>query len=188
MNFIESFLTALALSTDAFACAVIYGKITGTERLKNAFIIGLTFGRFQFVMPIIGFGAGSSIRTLIDTYDHWLAFTLLALVSFKMFKDAFSKEEKEKESKLNIVTLVSLGIATSLDALAVGLSAGLLQANILFTAGIIGIVCFILSASGFLIGQKLASLKRLDNWLNIFAALVLFGIGISILYEHGVFN
>ena len=188
MNFIESFLTAVALSTDAFACSVIYGKITGTERFKKAFTIGFSFGMFQVIMPIIGFAAGSSIRNLIDTYDHWLAFILLALVSLKMLKDAFSKEEKEKESKLNIVTLVSLGIATSLDALAVGLSAGLLHANILFTAGIIGVVCFIISASGFLIGQKLASLKRLDNVLNIFAALVLFVIGLSILYEHGVFN
>lgn len=188
MNFIESFLTALALSTDAFACAVIYGKISCSKRIQSALTIGLVFGAFQFVMPIMGFAAGRSIRAIIDTYDHWLAFTLLALVSLKMLKDAFSDTESKKEEKLNIVTLVSLGLATSLDALAVGLSAGLLQADILFTAGIIGFVCFILSATGFLIGQKLAKLKHLDNALNVFAAFVLLGIGISILHGHGVFG
>ena len=186
MSFFESILTALALSTDAFACAIIYGKSNSFNRIKYALLIGCSFGLFQFFMPIIGFGAGSSIRSLIDTYDHWLAFFLLIFVSFKMLKDAINPEEN-RQNRLDLFTLVSLSIATSLDALAVGMSIGLLQAQILVLATIIGVVCFSTSFIGFLIGQQLSKIKKLESYLNIIAAFVLLGIGFAILYKHGVF-
>lgn len=198
MGIVTVILTALALSIDAFVCSVICGKkpLVGMQRWATGLQVSLSFGFFQFLMPVIGFFAGISIHKHFSEYDHWVAFVLLAGVAANMFKEAFfggdeeEDEEQEKANKLlqvGIWSLLAMSIATSIDALAVGVSYGMLQNTILVTALIIGIVCASCSLLGYSIGQYLSRFKRLDPALNVLGALVLLGISINILLEHNAF-
>lgn len=188
MTTLEILLTAVALSIDASVCSVIYGKKqSGSEnRFRHAIAMAFTFGFFQFLMPLIGFIGGESIIGLIDEYDHWLAFILLTGVSINMLKEAFEGETQEAKH-INFMILLSLGIATSIDALAVGFSLGLTtNPRILYASLIIGIVCFMISFGSFMAGHQLSRFRRLDRILNVLGAITLFLIGTKILYEHGV--
>ena len=141
MGFTASFLMALALSVDALVCAVITGKkqFPPALRLRFALEMGLTFGLFQALMPIAGFYAGASLAALIAAFDHWAAFALLSVVGLKMLKDALFPEKEEccqKAPRLSLTLLMTLGIATSIDALALGFSIGLISDTIALFAPI----------------------------------------------------
>lgn len=197
MSLFAIFLTALALSVDAFVCSVICGKrpLVGLQRWATGLQVSLSFGFFQFLMPVIGFFAGLSIHKHFSEYDHWVAFLLLAGVSVNMLKEAFfdkdddTKQEEEHSKLLDVSlwSLLAMSIATSIDALAVGVSYGMVQNTIIFSALVIGIVCALCSLLGFSIGQYLSRFKRLDPCLNVIGALVLLGISINILLEHHAF-
>jgi manganese efflux pump family protein len=144
----------------------------------------LSFGIFQAIMPLIGWLAGRTIVDFISSYDHWVAFGLLAFVGGKMLWESFHKEE-EKETNRDTsrgLTLLTLSIATSIDALAVGLSFAFIDVNIFAAAGIIGLVAFLITGLGFLIGTRVGGI--LGKRAEIVGGLVLIGIGVKILLEH----
>lgn len=191
MGFSTAFLLALALSVDALVCAIIYGKrnFSPALRLRFACYTALTFGSFQAAMPMIGFYGGASTAHLIARFDHWAAFVLLALVGGKMIHDAVCGEDEDKELKrLSLPVLLTLGVATSIDALASGFSMGLIYDSIIFCATVVGITCACISFFGFMLGQLLCRLHRLDRSLNFLGGLVLLGIGVRILIEHHAFS
>lgn len=197
MGLLTILLTALALSVDAFVCSVICGKrpLVGMQRWATGLQVSLSFGFFQFLMPVIGFFAGISIHKYFSEYDHWVAFILLAGVALNMLKEAFFEKDDEKEDEkdhsklldISLWALLAMSIATSIDALAVGVSYGMLSSTIMFAAAVIGVVCTMCSFLGFSIGQYLSRFQRLDPCLNVIGALVLLGISINILLEHHAF-
>ncbi len=190
MSFIEAFLMALALSADALVCAAVTGKrrFAPAARMRCAMQMALTFGLFQALMPVAGFYAGAGIVAFIHRFDHWAAFCLLTAVSLKMLKDALSGDKPEEECcRISLTALLMLGIATSIDALALGFSIGLIYDTILFFALLTGITCALITICGFIAGQWLSTFKSLDKVLNTTGALVLLGIGMKILIEHQVF-
>ena len=189
MNIYESLAIALSLSIDAFVCSVIYGNhpYKLSKKLIYAFTMAFCFGFFQFLMPVIGYFAGNFVSGYLEQYDHWCAFIILALVSGNMVKEAFEKSEDEKEKTLNLFVLFSLSIATSIDALALGFSVSVLNQSILLLSLIIGVVCFITSATGFFVGQILAKLKGFERALNLLGAITLMTIALAILVEHQAF-
>ena len=205
MSWLEVFGIALALSIDAFVCSIISGKrrLTAQARLMTAITVAFAFGLFQFLMPVIGFFAGVVIQKYFAAYDHWVAFILLAGVGLNMLKEAFTGEEEEGEHmcackndqahpkqkliQIGFFTLLAMAVGTSIDALAVGVSYGLLQGTIFTAAAIIGVVCAICSFNGFFLGQALTRFSRMDPILNVAGALVLIGIGCKILIEHQAF-
>ncbi len=192
MSFFEILLLAVALSCDAMVCSVIYGqrRYTPQERRRNALMFASAFGAFQFLMPVTGFFGGGALLSLIEDYDHWVAFGLLLAVSFNMVKEALGNEEEQKEESSGLIkpmTVLVLAVATSLDALAVGMSIGTIESRIFFASAIIGIVCFSLSLFSFYAATPLSHIKILDKVMNLLGALVLALIGIKVLIEHGVF-
>ncbi len=190
MTLAANILLAVALSIDAMVCCIILGRrnYSRANRIKIGLQVSFAFGLFQFLMPVAGFLAGTGVQNFISSFDHWVAFALLFIVSANMVKEAFFGEEDESEKvKIAFLTLLSLSIATSIDALAVGVSIGLIQDTILGPALIIGVICFTISLLSFMVGQLLSGLSRHSRWLNLFAAAVLLGIGLNILHAHNVF-
>jgi len=183
MGILSIFIIAVALGMDAFSVAIGIGAGSRKLNLRPVFRLSFHFGLFQFFMPIIGWAAGRSIAGYIGEYDHWLAFGLLAFVGLKMIKESFSPEEEG--AKLDATrgwTLVILSIATSIDALAVGLSFAFLNIGIYSASFVIGIVCFLMTAGGMFFGHRLGRLvgKRAETA----GGLVLIAIGIKIICEH----
>jgi len=182
-------LIALALAVDAFAVALASGvslcRVSGRQTFRLAF----HFGLFQAMMNIIGWASGLTVRTFLEGIDHWLAFGLLALVAFKMIKDSFAgrKEEAEKIDPTRGYTLVMLSVATSIDSLAVGLSFSVLNVSIWMPATIIGLVATLLTVVGLKLGCLVGSASRIGARAEIVGGLVLLGIGLNILHQHGVF-
>jgi putative Mn2+ efflux pump MntP len=185
MSFISILLIALALSMDAFSVAIGLGAAAKKQTSGAVLRLAAAFGIFQFVMPIIGWWAGKSVVSYISDYDHWVAFALLAIVGLHMIKEYFEKEEKERtKDPTKGWSLLILSIATSIDALAVGVSLAVLDTKIYYPSAVIGIVCFIITALGMLFGQKLSRL--LGKKAVLLGGLVLIGIGIKIVVEHMV--
>ena len=193
MSFLTVLTLAVALAMDAFAVAVAAGIQLRTVSLVHTLRMAGTFGFFQFTMPVAGWFLGAGIAKLIQSYDHWIAFILLAFVGGRMLKEAWDKRGIPPESCSSTsdptkgTSLLLLGIATSIDALAVGLSMALLGHPIWFPAAIIGIVCFSITACGLHLGRAVSSLS--GNWAsraNVIGGLVLIAIGLNILVEHGV--
>lgn len=181
---------------DAFAVSLTSGIRLRTVSLAQTMRMAGIFGAFQFVMPVAGWMLGVRAQQYIEAYDHWLAFALLLFVGGKMLKEAWDNRGKADEAcRENDPTtggsLWLLGIATSLDALAVGLSLALLNISVWTPAVIIGIVCFILSAMGMHLGRFVCTIPGLDslgNKANALGGVVLLAIGVKILHEHGVFG
>ncbi|MGV8058220.1 MAG: manganese efflux pump MntP family protein [Smithellaceae bacterium] len=183
MNLITIFLLAVALGVDAFSVAIGIGAANRKKSWAPVWRLSLAFGIFQFVMPLIGWLAGSTVVELIESFDHWIAFALLALVGGKMIREGFEKESnEEKADQTQGWSLLLLSIATSIDALAVGFSFSVLKTPILFPALIIGIVCFFMTAVGMIFGKGLA--KLFGKKVEIFGGVVLIAIGIKILLDH----
>lgn len=183
MDILTIFFIAVGLAMDAFAVSIAGGLGMERLRIRYALRIALFFGAFQAIMPVIGFMAGLSIRDYIMHVDHWIAFGLLAFIGSKMiYESLFLDDDDKKMDPNDILLLLVLSVATSIDALAVGLSLSLLNVEIFLPAFIIGIVTFILSYLGVLIGKSIGHL--FEKRIEVLGGLVLIGIGVKILIEH----
>ena len=183
MGFVELFLIAVGLSMDAFAVSVCKGL--GMQRLNmgQAVVIALFFGGFQALMPVIGWAVGAQFAHFVSTYAHWIAFALLAFVGGKMLWDAFHEDEGEDAGpfKLELGDLLMLAIATSIDALAVGVSFAFLDVAIAPSAALIGVTTFVLSLVGVAVGHQFGS--RWEKPAAIVGGIVLILIGVKVLLE-----
>jgi len=183
MDFLSLLFIALALAMDAFAVALAAGAVLYPVSRRQLFRLGFHFGLFQGLMPILGWLAGRSVQTLISAYDHWIAFGLLAYVGGKMIHEAFADDDDSPGTDpTKGLTMVMLSIATSIDALAVGLSLAVVGITIWTPAVVIGITASILTVTGMLLGGKVGPIwgKRVE----IIGGVVLIGIGVKILMEH----
>ena len=190
MTFINTTAIAVALAMDAFAVAIAAGISLKQISFRQNFRLAWHFGLFQALMPVIGWSAGLSFRDLIVRYDHWVAFVLLVFVAQGMLREAFKTEQERSEAKdpTRGLTMVMLSVATSLDALAVGLSLSLLNISIWMPAAVIGIVACAFTTIGMHLGKRLASAARLRRWADAMGGVVLIAIGLNILREHGVLD
>lgn len=189
MYFITLFLIAVGLAMDAFSVAVSDGIVLKKVKLADALKIGLFFGVFQFGMLFIGNLLGSTFAKYTEACDHWIAFFLLIILGGKMIYEAFHENEALEEAEKNPMefkTLTILAIATSIDALAVGVSFAAMSVDILFASTIVGAVAFVFSFAGIFIGSKCGNL--FGNKSEIVGGLVLIGIGIKILVESLFFG
>ena len=183
MGFVEILLIGIGLSMDAFSVSICKGLTTKKFSLKMAMICGLWFGGFQALMPVIGYFLGVQFESLIASFDHWIAFGLLALIGINMIREAVSKKEEENDSgALDARTMFLLAIATSIDALAVGVSFAALNENIWRAIVIIGLTTFIFSAVGVKIGNVFGS--KYEKEAAIAGGIILIIIGVKILLEH----
>ncbi|OIO00192.1 MAG: hypothetical protein AUJ51_10790 [Elusimicrobia bacterium CG1_02_56_21] len=187
MGFLEILFIALGLSLDAFAVSVASGATMKRLHVPNAIKMGLFFGGFQAMMPVLGWAAGLAMKDFIAGWDHWVAFTLLSAVGGKMVYESFRiKEEEEcggdKTCPFDTGTLTVLAIATSIDALAVGLTFSLLHISIIAPVLIIGAVTFLMSLAGVKIGSKGGHF--FEHKIEAAGGLILTGIGLKILISH----
>ncbi len=167
---------------DAFAVSIVKGMAINRERRKFALLLGGFFGGFQMLMPAIGWFVGLSFEQIIMSVDHWIAFGLLAFIGSKMIYDATKKVKEQKEEQLGLHLILVLAVATSIDALMVGLSFAFLNTPILEPILIIGLVTFLLSIIGFYFGCGLG--RIFGNKIKILGGLILIAIGLRILLEH----
>lgn len=181
MSFLELFLIAVGLSMDAFAVSVCKGLSVNRLEKKHAAIVGLYFGGFQFLMPVIGYLLGSRFESLITSVDHWIAFALLLVIGGNMIKESFGEAEKLNDD-FGFKTMVLLAVATSIDALAVGITFAFLQVRIVPAASLIGVTTFSLSALGIYIGHRFGA--RYKARAERVGGVILILIGVKILLEH----
>ena len=167
---------------DAFAVSVCKGLSLGKIKIKHMIIAGLWFGGFQAVMPAIGYFCGCFFSEFVNSYAHWIAFVLLAVIGINMIKEALSKDdEEEMDASFDIKTMFLLAVATSIDAMAVGVSFAFMQVSIVWAVLFIGIVTFSLSAVGVKIGSIFGT--KYKNKAEIAGGIVLICIGLKILLE-----
>jgi putative Mn2+ efflux pump MntP len=183
MDLITVTFIAFGLAMDAFAVSITSGITIKQLRIRNALKIAMFFGAFQAIMPIVGWLAGLSLRDFISGVDHWIAFGLLSLIGCKMIYESIKMESSQKViNPLNIYVLLMLSVATSIDALAVGVSFAFLKVSIITPVIVIGIVTFVLSLLGVFVGDKFG--RFFEKKIEIVGGLILIGIGIKILVEH----
>ena len=195
MTFVELLLIAIGLSMDAFSVSVCKGLTTKRFSWRMALICGLWFGLFQALMPIIGYFLGAQFQELIEAYDHWIAFGLLALIGANMIGEAVrrveednatmgakSGERRETSSAIDFKTMFLLAVATSIDALAVGVSFACIQVKLWSSVIIIGITTFLFSVLGVKIGNVFGS--KYEKSASIVGGIILIIIGLKILLEH----
>ncbi|MDA8164167.1 MAG: manganese efflux pump MntP family protein [Desulfobacteraceae bacterium] len=188
MSLAAILLIALALAVDAFAVALAAGVGLPRVGVRRTFRLAWHFGFFQAAMNVIGWAAGLTIRPFMAAFDHWLAFFLLAAVGGRMIWEALREGEAERHpDPTRGRTLVILSIATSIDSLAVGISFSLLAASIWRPALIIGLVAALLTGIGLHLGRAVRTATPLGRRAEVLGGLVLVGIGLQILHEHGVF-
>lgn len=180
MGIVELFILAVGLAMDAFAVSICKGLSLGKIKWKHMCIAGAWFGGFQALMPVIGYCLGSVFTDVITKYDHWAAFILLGIIGANMIKEAFGKEE-EVDASMTAKSMLLLAIATSIDALAVGITFSFMKVNILLAVSFIGIVTFICSAAGVKIGSVFGT--KYKSKAELFGGIVLILIGLKILLE-----
>ena len=186
MGLLETIFISVGLAMDAFAVAICKGLSMKKMNWRNAFIIAMYFGIFQMLMPMIGYFLGYGFSDWIKDIDHWISFILLGFIGIKMIKEAFDKEENIND-KVYFNTMIMLAIATSIDALAIGITYAFLDAkNIMFSFTLIGIITFIISLIGVKIGNKFGD--KYGRKAEFFGGIILIIIGIKILLEHIVLN
>lgn len=186
MSLLEIFIISLGLSMDAFAVSICKGLSVNQLKFKHNIIAGLYFGGFQMGMPLIGYFLGKQFEWLITGIDHWIAFVLLGLIGANMIKEAFEGDE-EMNSDFSPKSMLPLAVATSIDALAVGVTFACLKVDVFSSAGIIGITTFLLSAIGIKIGNVFGG--KFKSKAEFTGGLVLVLMGIKILLEHtGIIN
>ena len=183
MTIFEIIAIGVALAMDAFAVSICKGLSMKKVNYKDSFIIALFFGGFQALMPLIGYYAGTLFLSYIEKYDHWVAFILLAYIGGKMIVDALHPEEiKTEEYKMDYKELTVMAIATSIDALAVGIAFSCEDVQIFSSIAIIGIVTFVICFAGVSIGNRFGA--KYQNKAQIAGGIVLLIIGIRIIAEH----
>ena len=191
MHLLSILSIAVALAMDAFAVAIATGVSLRNVSLRQTFRLSWHFGLFQAMMPILGWYFGASIANHVEAYAHWIAFTLLFLVGGNMIREAFlldDDEEFPRKDATKGLTMVMLSVATSIDALAVGLSMSLLKVSIVYPAIIIGIVAGCFTLAGLHLGARATKLKKLSPLVEVIGGVVLWIIGLNILHDHGVFT
>ena len=182
MTFVELFLIAVGLSMHAFSVSICKGLTTKKFSWRMALVCGLWFGFFQALMPIIGYFLGAQFQEMIEAYDHWIAFGLLFLIGANMIREAVWGKEEEQDGSLGFKTMLLLAIATSIDALAVGVSFACIQVKIWSSVIIIGITTFLFSVLGVKIGNVFGS--KYEKSASIVGGIILILIGLKILLEH----
>lgn len=183
MSLFTLFVTAVGLSMDAFAVSVCKGLAMKKLSVKKALIIGLWFGGFQALMPAAGYLLGSRFERYVNAIDHWIAFVLLALIGANMVKEALSKDEcQEANDSVDIKTMFLLVIATSIDALAVGVTYAFLQVAILPAVSLIGVTTFLLSVAGVKAGNVFG--MKYKSRAELAGGIILIVMGLKILLEH----
>lgn len=183
MSFLSLVLLGIGLAMDASCVSMAKGMtMEKSQRFRYALSLGLAFGFFQGFMPFLGWWAGSYFQDFITSIDHWIAFLLLGIIGFHMIKEALHPEENEEATVLNFKTILLLSIATSIDALAVGISFAFLKVDIMSAVSIIGITTFVLSFISVYIGNRLGDM--LEKYAGILGGAILIFIGLKILIEH----
>ncbi|RDB61258.1 hypothetical protein C1878_12290 [Gordonibacter sp. 28C] len=186
MGFVELFLVAVGLSMDAFAVSVCKGLCMKRLDVRQGVVIALFFGGFQALMPLAGWALGTQFEQYITPVDHWIAFVLLAFIGGKMLWDAFRGGEEElscpADGKLDLRELVMLSVATSIDALAVGITFAFLRVDIVSSVALIGVTTFVLSLAGVAVGHRFGA--RYEKTATVVGGVVLILIGTKILLEH----
>ncbi len=187
MKLVDIFLIAVALSMDAFAVSICKGLSVRKVNARHVLTAGVYFGGFQAIMPLIGFLLGFKFERFIVSVDHWIAFALLAVIGGNMIKEALGNDEEEPNDSFSFKTMLPLAVATSIDALAVGISFAFLGVDIVKAAILIGITTFVLSGIGIFVGNIFGTKYKSKAELAGGAVLIL--IGLKILLEHlGVLN
>jgi manganese efflux pump family protein len=183
MGIIETLLIAVGLALDAFAVSVGASSSGSLTDTRSKLRLSFHFGLFQFMMPVIGWFIGIKIEPYVKSFDHWIAFFLLMYVGGKMIKESFnSGEEEVKSNPSKGITLIILSVATSIDALVVGLSLAMIKIDIWEPSVVIGVVTGFLSLTGIYIGRYLG--KKFGNKMEFAGGLILIGIGLKILLSH----
>ncbi len=185
VTFVEILLIAIALAMDAFTVALAVGlHLSGDGRVapRQYFRLSFHFGLFQFLMPIIGWAAGTTIRHYIESFDHWVAMGLLTYIGIKMIREARERREYDRPDPTRGVSLIVLSVATSIDALATGLSLAMLGVSIVYPSVTIGIVAAVFTFAGLSLGKNLG--LRWRGKIAVLGGLILIGIGLKILVEH----
>ena len=182
MDFLELIIIAIGLAMDATAVSIGKGLGVPRVRVRHALSVGIWFGGFQAIMPIIGYFLGLGFSSIISNIDHWIAFALLAIIGVNMIRETLHGDDESYDNDFGLRSMIVLAIATSIDALVVGVSIAMIGANIWTAAIIIGVVTFLLSVLGIYGGRYLGS--RIGSKAGIVGGLVLIGIGTKILIEH----
>ena len=187
MSLMELFLIAVGLSMDAFAVSVCKGLSVRKATVKHALCVGLYFGGFQALMPLIGYLLGTQFESFINSVDHWIAFVLLSFIGGNMIREALSGEEEKLDDSFSFRTMMTLAVATSIDALAMGVTFAFLRVDIVPAVLLIGATTFVLSAVGLKVGNVFGA--KYKARAELFGGVVLVLMGLKILLEHlGVFG
>lgn len=186
MGVIELLLIGVGLSMDAFAVAICKGLCMKRLDVRQALVIALFFGGFQAFMPLVGWALGTQFEQFITPVDHWIAFALLAFIGGKMLWDSFHEDDEgmacAADGKLDLRELTMLAVATSIDALAVGITFAFLRVDIVLSVSLIGATTFLLSLAGVAVGHRFGA--RYEKPATIVGGVVLVLIGVKILLEH----
>lgn len=183
MGLTELLLLAVGLSMDAFAVSICKGLAVSKINYRHMLLTGLWFGGFQALMPLLGYLLGAAFAAYINMFDHWLAFALLALIGGKMVKDAVSEDDYTTNASFGCKTMFVMAVATSIDALAIGVTLALLpDVNLWVAIAAIGLVTFVFSAAGVKIGNVFGA--RYKSKAELAGGIILILIGIKILLEH----
>ena len=186
MTYLELFFIAVGLSMDAFAVSICKGLSVRQLRPRHAIIAGAYFGGFQALMPVIGWLLGRQFEGLIKSIDHWIAFVLLALIGANMIREAVKNEEENLNDSFSPRTMLPLAVATSIDALAVGVTFAFLDVDIVPAVSMIGVTTFVLSAIGVKIGNVFGA--KYKSKAELVGGIVLVVMGVKILIEQQVFS
>lgn len=182
MSILDILLTSIGLAMDAFAVAICKGLSIKNNLYKKAIIIGLYFGIFQGMMPLVGYILGISFQDIIIKLDHWIAFVLLSIIGLNMVKESITNKQLEVSDNINIKEMFPLALATSIDALTLGITFAFLKVNILYSVILIAIITFILSVFGVIIGNNFGI--KLGKKAEFVGGVILIMIGFKILVEH----
>ena len=181
MSIVELFILAVGLSMDAFAVSICKGLSLGKIKPKHMCIAGAWFGGFQALMPLIGYYLGSLFADMVTRYSHWVAFALLLAIGGNMIKESLGEEENVSND-MGFKSMLLLAIATSIDALAVGVTFAFLKVNIIMAASFIGVTTFIISAVGVYVGCRFGT--KFESKAELSGGIILILLGIKILLEH----
>jgi manganese efflux pump family protein len=182
MGIIELILLSIGLAMDAFAVSICKGISMKKMNWKKAVIIGIYFGGFQALMPVIGYFLGTAFESIITNIDHWVAFILLGIIGGNMIKESFENESENSNDDVSFKTMIMLAIATSIDALAIGITFAFLKVNLIAAISMIGVITFVLSVIGTKIGNRFGD--KYESKAELVGGIILVLLGIKILLEH----
>ena len=182
MGIIELVILSIGLAMDAFAVAICKGLSMTKMKWKNALIVGLYFGFFQGFMPVIGYLLGVNFQEKISSIDHWIAFILLGIIGINMLKEALSKDCEKQNDSVKFKDMIVLSIATSIDALAIGITFAFLKVNVVLAVSLIGVITFAISVIGVKIGNIFGD--KYEKRAEFAGGLILIVLGTKILLEH----